>query len=142
MVTHKAQANWQGNLKEGRGRMEVGSGACASEYSATARFESNQGTNPEEMIGAAHAGCYSMALANLLADAGHDPTRIDTSAFVDLEKEGNGFKISTITLNTKAQVPGMHEDKFKEMAQKARDNCVVSKALAGVNIALNAELAS
>jgi osmotically inducible protein OsmC len=142
MVTRNAHANWQGNLKQGQGNMEVGSGSCASPYSATSRFEQGQGTNPEEMVGAAHAGCYSMALAMLLSNAGHEPKMVDTKAAVDLEQEGGGYKISTITLNTEAEVPGIDQSEFEKIAAQARDDCVISKALTGVNINLNANLKS
>lgn len=140
MVTRNAQAKWQGDFKKGTGNVEVGSGSYKSEYSAASRFENGKGTNPEEMIGAAHAGCYNLALAQILTDAGHEPKRVDTRAAVELEKTGDGFKIDKITLNTEAEVPGMNKDDFMKMANRAREDCIVSKALKGVNIGLNANL--
>src|SRR5205814_9849384 len=104
------------------------------------RFEEGTGTNPEELIGAAHAGCFSMALAAGLTKAGHSPTRISTTAQVSLEKVGEGFKITTIELNTESEVPGIDEQTFLEHAETAKKNCPVSQALAGADIKMNAKL--
>jgi osmotically inducible protein OsmC len=118
----------------------VGSGACESAYTFASRFEKGDGTNPEELIGAAHAGCFSMALAHLLAEEGHAPERVATSAAVHLEKAGDGFAISKIELETRGTVPGIDGDAFAAAANKAKTTCPVSKALAGVEITLRAEL--
>lgn len=140
MTTHKAHAQWKGNLKDGSGQMDFESG-YNGKYSAASRFENGQGTNPEEMIGAAHAGCYSMALANLLAKNGHEPQNIDTKAAVDLEKTDDGFRITKINLNTTASVPNMKADEFNKFAEQARTECTVSQALS-VEIGLDAKLES
>ncbi len=146
MAKRMASAVWEGTLREGRGRIKLGSGAVVSAltgefpYSFASRFEEGTGTNPEELIGAAHAGCFSMALAAGLTKAGHNPTRISTNAQVSLEKVGEGFKITTIELNTEGEVPGIDEQTFLEQAETAKKNCPVSQALAGTNITLNAKL--
>jgi osmotically inducible protein OsmC len=141
MPTHKAEAEWTGNLAQGSGRLKVGSGAFDGPYSFKSRFEEGQSaTNPEELIGAAHAGCFSMALAAQLSRAGIMPTRIHTSAKVKLDKVGEGFAISQIDLETEAQIPGIDHATFQKYALDAKQNCPVSKALAGVEIHLNAKL--
>ncbi len=139
MTTHKAQALWQGNLKEGQGNMNLGSGEYKGDFSAATRFEEGKGTNPEEMIGAAHAGCYSMALAHLLSEDGHKAEKIDTKAAVNLDKTDNGFAITSIHLDTTANIPNMSADEFNKYAEKARTECTVSKALK-VDITLDARL--
>jgi osmotically inducible protein OsmC len=140
MAKRTASAVWTGTLKEGNGKVKLGSGAFEGQYSFASRFEEGTGTNPEELIGAAHAGCFSMALAAGLTKAGHNPTRINTNASVSLEKVGEGFKITTIELTTEAEVPGIHEQAFLEFAESAKKNCPVSQALAGTEIKLNATL--
>lgn len=141
MPTHKAEAEWKGTLAEGSGRMAVGSGAFDGPYSFKSRFEEGQAaTNPEELIGAAHAGCFTMALTAQLSRTGLKPTRIHTSAKVKLEKVGEGFSITTIDLETEAEVPGIDDTTFQKNALDAKQNCPVSKALAGVEIHLNAKL--
>lgn len=141
MPTHKAEAEWKGTLAEGSGRMAVGSGAFDGPYSFKSRFEEGQAaTNPEELIGAAHAGCFTMALTAQLSRAGLKPTRIHTAAKVKLEKVGEGFSITTIDLETEAEVPGIDDTAFQKNALDAKQNCPVSKALAGVDIHLNAKL--
>jgi osmotically inducible protein OsmC len=140
MPDRTASAVWEGNLKDGKGTMKLGSGAYEGAYSFASRFESGTGTNPEELIGAAHAGCFSMAFAHTLAEAGHTPTQVATTARVSLIKAEDGFKISTIHLTTEGTVPGLDEAKFKEMAEGAKKGCPVSKALAGVKITLDAKL--
>ncbi len=140
MVTRTAEAVWEGNLKEGKGTMSLGSGAFEGQYSFASRFEQGEGTNPEELIGAAHAGCFSMALSLGLAKDGFEPERIHTTAKVKLEKVDDGFKITHITLNTEGKVPGISKEKFQEHAQAAKEGCPVSKALEGVEIDLNAKL--
>ena len=140
MPKRTASAVWEGTLREGAGRVKLGSGAFEGPYSFVSRFEDGAGTNPEELIGAAHAGCFSMALAAGLTKAGHNPTRISTNASVSLEKVGEGFKITTIELTTEAVVPGIDEQTFLEHAETAKKNCPVSQALAGTEIKLNATL--
>ncbi|MGH9765936.1 MAG: OsmC family protein, partial [Blastocatellia bacterium] len=116
MVTRTGNAVWEGTLKEGKGSVKLGSGAYEGPYSFTSRFENGKGTNPEELIGAAHAGCFSMALANELAQAGHPAKRVSTTAKVHLEKTGDGFRITSIDLNTEAEVPGIDEQTFLKQA--------------------------
>ncbi|HMF48088.1 MAG TPA: OsmC family protein [Candidatus Saccharimonadales bacterium] len=141
MPTRKAEAEWQGNLAEGSGRLKVGSGAFDVPYSFKSRFEEDQSaTNPEELIGAAHAGCFTMALTAQLSRARITPTRIHTEARVKLEKIGEGFSITTIELETEADIPGIDDPTFQKYALDAKQNCPVSKALAGTNIRLNAKL--
>jgi osmotically inducible protein OsmC len=140
MVARKADAEWQGDLRSGKGRMSLGSGAFSGSYSFPSRFESGEGTNPEELIAAAHAGCFSMALAAGLSAAGHAPESVRTTATVHLEKQHGGFAITRIALATEARVPGIDARAFAEQAQKAKENCPVSKALAGTTIDLDAQL--
>ncbi|NIT61286.1 MAG: OsmC family peroxiredoxin [Aliifodinibius sp.] len=140
MPERKASAVWQGNLQEGNGQMKLGSGAFEGHYSFASRFEEGTGTNPEELIGAAHAGCFSMAFANILAKEGFNPKRISTNANVKLEKVGEGFKITNIALNAEAEVPGIEDNAFQEHADAAKNNCPVSQALTGVQITLQAKL--
>src|SRR5438309_10026096 len=113
MITSKGSAVWEGTLKSGKGRVSLGSGAFEGQYSFSSRFESGTGTNPEELIGAAEAGCYSMALSANLEKAGHPPTRISTVAKVNLDMTGGGPKITVIDLKTEAEVPGIDEAKFR-----------------------------
>jgi osmotically inducible protein OsmC len=136
----KAEAEWTGNLREGKGTVKLGSGAFQGQYSFASRFESGTGTNPEELIGAAHAGCFSMALSAGLTKAGHNPKRIHTVANVHLEKVGEGFEITRIELVTEAEVPGLDAKAFLEQAEGAKKGCPVSKALAGTKIELRAKL--
>jgi len=136
----KAHAEWQGNLKQGKGTMKTGSGGCEGPYSFSSRFEEGKGTNPEELIGAAHAGCFSMAFSAELEQAGYTPKRVRTQASVSLAKDGGGFKISTIELDTEAEVVGIEEGKFQQIAETAKKGCPVSRALAGVEIKLKARL--
>lgn len=142
MPTSNAHARWEGTLKKGQGVMKVGSGAFEVNYNAAGRFEGASGTNPEEIIGAAHAGCFSMALSLLLEKAGHPPRAIETEAEVTLEQVGDGFAITRIRLKTEAEVPGISTDAFQEQAQAAKGGCPVSKALAGTQIELEAALKS
>ena len=141
MPTRKAEAHWEGNLAEGNGRLKLGSGAFDGPYSFKSRFEEGQSaTNPEELIGAAHAGCFTMALTAQLSRAGIKPTRIDTTAQVKLEKVGDAFSITKIDLETEAEIPGIDDPTFQKHAQDAKQNCPVSKALAGTEIGLTARL--
>lgn len=140
MVARKAEAEWQGDLRSGQGEMALGSGAYSGPYSFRSRFESGDGTNPEELIGAAHAGCFSMALSAGLTKAGHAPERIHTSATVDLEQQGEGFAITRIRLESEARVPSIDAAEFQAQANAAKADCPVSKAMAGTRIELEAKL--
>ena len=141
MAVQTASAEWNGSLKEGAGRMKVGSGAVDGPYTFVSRFETGPGTNPEELIGAAHAGCFSMALAAGLGRAGHHPTSIKTNAKVHLGATDAGPTITRIDLEVEGVVPGIDAAQFQEFAEGAKKNCVVSRALAGVqNITLQATL--
>lgn len=143
MITRTASAVWEGNLAKGKGQVKFGSGAFEGAYSFTSRFgDGSGGTNPEELIGAAHAGCFSMAFSHTLAEAGFTPTRVATKAAVKMDKVGDGFKIVRIELTTEADVPGIDEATFMEYAQAAKTGCPVSQALASVEITLNATLVS
>jgi osmotically inducible protein OsmC len=140
MPVRSSKAEWQGNLKEGKGTVELGSGAFKGSYSFPSRFEDGTGTNPEELIAAAHAGCYSMALSAGLAKSGFNPIRVNTEAKVHLEKVGEGFEITTIELNMEAEISGIEQAVFLEHAEAAKQGCPISKALAGPKITLNAKL--
>ncbi len=140
MITRKSSAVWEGTLKEGRGTVKLGSGAFEGQYSFGSRFENGTGTNPEELIGAAEAGCFSMALSVNLEKAGHPPKRISTTAKVNLDRGESGFKITSIELNIEAEVPGMEEAKFQEQAELTKKTCPVSVALAATEIKLSAKL--
>lgn len=140
MPVRKAEAEWKGTLREGRGTIKLSSGAFHGAYSFGTRFEEAPGTNPEELIGAAHAGCFSMALSGALTRAGFSPLRIHTVASVHLDKVGEGFEITTIHLATTAEVPGVDAGKFAEIAEGAKKGCPVSKVLAGAKITLDAQL--
>ena len=140
MPTRTSEATWEGALKNGKGSIKLGSGAYSGQYSFSSRFESGTGTNPEELIAAAHAGCFSMALSHALAEAGFPPKRVQTTAKVHLEKTDAGFAIPRIELNTEAQVPRIDEGTFRQQAETAKKNCPVSKLLTGAQITLNAKL--
>lgn len=142
MAKRHATAAWQGTLKDGTGSVALGSGAFQGQYSFQSRFESGQGTNPEELIGGAHAACFSMALAHGLEQAGFQPKTIETTADVSIEQVGEGFKITTISLATEGTVPDIDEKTFLEHAEKAKKTCPVSQALAGAEIHLKANLRS
>ena len=142
MPVRSANARWEGDLKNGNGNMKTGSGAYEGRYSFGSRFEEAPGTNPEELIAAAHAGCFSMALTAGLGRAGYEPQSVETSARVHLEMGDGGFAISRIELSTEAVVPGIENEAFQEAAADAKANCPVSKALAGVEIVLDARLAA
>ena len=140
MAIRSSDAEWKGNLRNGQGTMKLGSGAFEGAYSFPSRFEAGKGTNPEELIAAAHAGCYSMALSAGLSAAGFTPTRIHTTARVHLERVGEGFAITKIELQTEADIPGIEDSAFQTQAEAAKKNCPVSKALAGPQITLAATL--
>jgi osmotically inducible protein OsmC len=140
MPDRKAQASWNGTLKEGDGTMKFGSGAYEGAYTWSSRFEEAKGTNPEELIAAAHAGCFSMALSGDLVKAGFTPTRISTDATVHLTKEEAGWTISSIDLRTEAAVPGIDEAKLQEIAGGTSQKCPVSRALGSVTIRADVKL--
>ncbi len=140
MITRSAEAHWNGDVMKGTGTVKLGSGAFEGQYSFNTRFADGVGTNPEELIGAAHAGCFSMALSGVLTRAGTPPTHIHTTAKVSLDKTDAGFVISKILLSTEAEVPGIDAETFLAKATEAKLNCPVSKALAGVEIQLEAKL--
>ncbi len=141
MPTRQATAHWNGDIQRGSGRLRLESGAFEGPYSFASRFESAGGTNPEELLGAAHAGCFTMAFSLALSGAGHPPTSIDTSARVQIEKVDGGFAITKIALETEAEVPGIDAAAFQALAEGAKKNCPVSKALAAVHeITLQARL--
>ena len=141
MPSRRAEAEWKGNLIHGSGQLAVGSGAFSGQYSFKSRFEDGQAaTNPEELIGAAHAGCFTMALTAQLSRAGLTPTRIHTGATVTLEKVDDAFAITSIDLETTAEVPNLDDATFQRHALDAKQNCPVSKALAGTQIRLTAKL--
>ena len=142
MPTRNGSAVWEGTLREGKGTVKLGSGAFEGPYSFASRFEEGTGTNPEELIGAAHAGCFSMALAAGLTKAGYSPKRVATTAKVHLGQAGGGFKITLIELETEAEIPGIDEQAFQEQAETAKKNCPVSQALAATDIKLTAKLVS
>jgi lipoyl-dependent peroxiredoxin len=140
MAARTSEAEWKGDLLHGKGTMKLGSGAYEGQYSFSSRFESGVGTNPEELIAAAHAGCFSMALSAGLGKGGFTPTRIHTTATVHLEKVGEGFNITRIELNTEAQIPNIDAATFAKYADDAKKGCPVSKVLAAAQISLNAKL--
>jgi len=141
MPTRKAEAEWEGNLAEGSGRLKVGSGAFEGPYSFKSRFEEGQAaTNPEELLGAAHAGCFTMALTAGLSRAGIKPKRIHTEARVKLEKVGEAFSITQIELETEAEIPDVDDAAFQKYAPDAKQNCPLSKALAATQISMTAKL--
>jgi lipoyl-dependent peroxiredoxin len=142
-VTRNAKASWQGDLPDGGGRIGVGSGAYEGPFTLRARVDDvERSTNPEELIGAAHAGCFTMSLANLLSESGNPPADLNTTARVRLEQLDTGFTITTIELQTVGEVPGIDADTFAELAQQAKETCPVSRALAGTEITLEARLGS
>jgi lipoyl-dependent peroxiredoxin len=142
MPTRNAHAEWNGSITDGNGTMAFGSGAFEGAYSFSSRMEEGTGTNPEELIGAAHAGCFSMALSVALGEAGHPPESISTDAQVRFGKEGEGWAIQGVELTTRARVPGIDEETFRQAAEAAKEGCPVSKALAGTEISLDATLES
>jgi lipoyl-dependent peroxiredoxin len=142
MAVREARAQWEGDLKGGKGTMAFGSGAFEGQFSFKSRFEEGTGTNPEELVGAAHAGCFSMAFSNMLSQAGHVPTRVQTKARVHLETADGKATITRIQLETEGKVPGIDEATFQRIADEAKKGCPVSRALGGVDISLQARLVS
>jgi osmotically inducible protein OsmC len=141
MSTRKAHARWEGNIKEGKGPIDFGSGVFKGAYSFASRFEEGAGTNPEELLAAAHAGCFAMALSLFLGQAGFKPDYIDATAHVTITQQGGGFKITKSHLVCEAKVPGIDQATFVRHAESAKANCPVSQALAGTEITLEATLA-
>jgi len=139
-MDRKAEAQWFGDLKSGHGTMAVGSKAFSGPFSFISRFEGSKDTNPEELLGAAHAGCFSMALANSLAMAGHKVTSISTTAVVTASKTDAGFSITGIALATRGEVPGLSAAEFQKFAEETKTGCIVSRALAAVPMTLDAKL--
>ena len=140
--TRKAEADWDGSIIEGKGKIKLGSGAFEGAYSFKSRFseEEETATNPEELIAAAHAGCYTMALSGNLGKAGYKPTNIHTTANVKIEKQGEGFVIPNIDLVTEATVEGLEDEEFQKIAEKTKETCPVSQVLKGAEISLKATL--
>lgn len=132
MAVRKAHASWEGTLKEGKGTIKLGSGAYEGQYNFSSRFEEGTGTNPEELLGAAHAGCFTMKLNNMLHGEGHPPTKIDTTAHVSLGKIGEAVGINKITLEVIGTVPGITQEQFEAYAKEAHDGCIISIALGNV----------
>ena len=140
MIKRKSNAVWRGDLKSGKGDVALGSGAFEGQYSFTSRFEEGKGTNPEELIAAAHAGCFSMALSADLSGAGYTVDEVKTEAVISMDKVDGGFKIISSKLFTKAKVPGISEAEFMKFAEGAKKNCPVSKALGAIELELDATL--
>ena len=142
MPTRTAHAEWNGALDSGQGTMSFGSGAFDGPYSFASRMQDGPGTNPEELIGAAHAGCFSMAFSGVLGAAGHTPESIATDAKVAFEQQGEGWAITGIALTTRGKVPGISPEDFQQAAETAKETCPVSVALGAVDITLDATLES
>lgn len=142
MTSRTSEAEWRGPVPGGKGSVRLGSGAFTGNYSFESRFEDGAGTNPEELLGAAHAACFSMALSLILGEAGFKQPRIKTSAVVQIVKSAGGFRIPSIKLITRGEAAGMDEATFVANAEAAKRDCPVSKALAGVEITLDAKLAA
>ncbi|MBA3769149.1 MAG: OsmC family protein [Blastocatellia bacterium] len=140
-IKRSSEAKWEGSIKDGKGNVRLGSGAFDGAYSFDSRFGDDPvATNPEELIAAAHAGCYTMALSGFLGRAGYEPSNIETKATVHLEKEGDGFVIPKIDLVTVASVPNIADEEFQQIAKTAKEKCPVSQVLAGAEISLDATL--
>ena len=137
-----AEARWDGELKSGKGHVKLGSGVFEGPYSFSTRFESAPGTNPEELIGAGLAACYSMALAATLGKTGHPAKQVESKATVHLDKVGEGFSVTRIDLKTRGQVPGLSEDEFRKVAEQTGKTCIIARALGAVPISVSASLSS
>jgi osmotically inducible protein OsmC len=135
-----AHARWEGSLKTGKGNVDFGNGSFAGAYSFASRFEKGAGTNPEELLGAAHASCFAMALSLTLGQAGFEPKYVDATAHVSVEPRDGGFKITRSHLTCEAEVPGIDRATFVKHAEAAKAHCPVSQALAGTEITLDAKL--
>jgi osmotically inducible protein OsmC len=142
MPIRTASARWEGTLIEGAGTIRTGKGGYEGNYSFKSRFEEGEGTNPEELIGAAHAGCFSMAFSKALTDAGYPPTSVETTASVHLDKTDAGMTVTRIDLDSTGTVPGIDDAEFQKLAQGAKEGCPISRLLSpGAEITLNAKLA-
>lgn len=142
MPTRKAHARWEGSLKEGKGQVDFGNGLFKGAYSFASRFEDGKGTNPEELLGAAHAGCFAMALSLILGKAGFTPDYVDATAHVTVSPQNEGFKITKSHLVCEARVPNIDQLAFMQHANAAKAGCPVSQALSGTEITLDAKLAA
>ena len=142
MATRKAHARWEGSVKEGKGQVDFGNGAFNAPYSFTSRFENGTGTNPEELLGAAHASCFAMALSLMLGKAGLKPDYVDTTAHVTVSPHNGGFKITKSHLVCEARIPDIDHGAFMQHANAAKEGCPVSQALAGTEITLDVKLAA
>lgn len=141
MTRKTAQAAWKGSLEDGSGSITLGSGVLeGSPFSFATRFEDKKGTQPEELIGGAHAACFSMAFAHMLGENGHPPKTVQTRATVELQKKGEGFEIPRISLDCEASVPGIEDKDFQKIASEAKENCPVSKLVSSAEISLTAVL--
>lgn len=140
MIKRNASAQWNGDLKAGNGSIRLGSGAFEGKYSFGTRFEGAPGTNPEELLGAAHAACFSMAFSLGLAQAGHTPVRVSTTANVSLDKVSDKMTIVGIELVTEGEVPGIADADFQRIAAATKDGCIISRALASVPMTIKATL--
>lgn len=141
MPTRTAEAEWNGDLPKGSGTMSFGSGAFEGAYTFSSRFEEGEGTNPEELIAAAHAGCFSMFLAGVLSNAGHEASSVRTNARVSIDKDDGGFSITRSDLSTEVSVEGVGEEEFQGYAAEAKAGCPVSRALGAIEVGLEAKLA-
>jgi len=140
MITRKADARWDGGFPSGKGSMKVESGTFEGSYSFSSRFENEKATNPEELIAAAEAGCFSMALSKVLTEDDHVPESIQTTAKVNLEKNGNAFSIGSIDLDVRVEISDVSEEYLAEMAEKTKNDCIVSRALQGTSISVQSKL--
>ena len=141
-IARTATVHWEGDIARGKGHIDTQSGKVSADYSFGTRFSGDPGTNPEELLAASHAACFSMALSLALTRAGHPPTAIDTTARVHLRREGEGFDVPLIELTTRVSAPGVDDAAFAELAQSAKANCPISRALRAVEIVLDAKLNS
>jgi osmotically inducible protein OsmC len=142
MPTRNAHARWEGSLKEGKGHVDFGNGAFKAPYSFISRFENGTGTNPEELLAAAHASCFAMALSLILGKAGLAPDSVDATAQVTVSPQDGGFRVTGSHLVCEARVPGIDRAAFIQHANAAKAGCPVSQALAGIEITLDAKLAA
>jgi len=140
MSKNTASAVWKGDLKNGNGKVRLSTIAFEASYTYASRFETGKGTNPEELVAAAHAACFSMAFANIIAGKGFNPEEISTTAVATLSNPGNGFLITEMELDTEAKIKGIDDKTFMELANEAKANCPISKTLSSVNIKLKAKL--
>jgi len=141
MPKRAAEAEWKGDLPKGEGKMAFGSGAFEGAYSFSSRFEEGEGTNPEELIAAAHAGCFSMFLANVLSQADHEPTSVRSTVQISLDKDDGGFSITRSDISTEVSVEGVDDEQLQKHAQEAKEGCPVSRALGAIEIGMEARLA-